>query len=724
LVGHQDFRMKNRNFPIDYSGVISDIRKSEDNKINSPNVINDINRDSKEGVMKYPLRLAFLIVVILNITVGGNDHSKIKNGTPQLTNVNYWITKKIEQGFNLRVWMNNVMTFGSSVWGSVDDIPDGIGMKYPSGTAIEHLYSGGALLGAIINGVPRVDDFTWWAPFSTIPDRGYRAKARFWRTTMWSNDLDTMGYSGYYFNNGIVVNRKGVDDDGDGKIDEDELDGLDNDGDWNPLTDDVGADGLPDSIEVSCDGQPYDSETNPDPAGDNFDSSELDKCHPLADGTFPLKDDREFYTEKNGIPDHGEPHVDEDYGAVSDNDIYCSVPDTFPASTVYQKKVLGAQVFQKTYAWCHSSADAFISLDYVFVNRSSSTWNDAYIGYFADADVGPISVSNYYQHNYSAYDSSTRTAYVHNPIDKGSTPIGVTILGVDRSFDSLTFVYQWSDFTTRPSPGTDDSIIFTWMNGSAFPGQPIAPNQSPDSCSDTRFLISFGPYTQVNPGDTIKTTFAYVSGTNVDDMLNNAKRAHRIYRADGFVMPVVSLCRSEIGDTLNLSWNIVGRSPFGVVTSYRVYHGTTSQIYTDSLSVPDLAYTFTSLSGDSIHYFAVAAVDENGNIGALSDEVSSAPTTDVSMITGAIPNEYRLYGAYPNPFNPVTVIKFDIPQVSNVSLVIYDVLGREVSRLLDERKAPGRYEATFDANRLASGVYYYQIVAGSFSTVKKMLLMK
>jgi trimeric autotransporter adhesin len=88
------------------------------------------------------------------------------------------------------------------------------------------------------------------------------------------------------------------------------------------------------------------------------------------------------------------------------------------------------------------------------------------------------------------------------------------------------------------------------------------------------------------------------------------------------------------------------------------------------------------------------------------------------------PEEFTLYQNYPNPFNPNTTIAFVIGHSSFVSLRIYDVLGREVANLVNEEKPPGEYRVRWDASRLASGIYFYRIAAGTFINVKKMLLMK
>ncbi len=92
--------------------------------------------------------------------------------------------------------------------------------------------------------------------------------------------------------------------------------------------------------------------------------------------------------------------------------------------------------------------------------------------------------------------------------------------------------------------------------------------------------------------------------------------------------------------------------------------------------------------------------------------------------TVEIPNYYSLAQNYPNPFNPTTSIKFSVPKAVNVSLKIFDVLGKEVVTLVNEVKQPGFHTADFNASNLASGIYFYRIDAGEFTAVKKMMLIK
>jgi len=79
---------------------------------------------------------------------------------------------------------------------------------------------------------------------------------------------------------------------------------------------------------------------------------------------------------------------------------------------------------------------------------------------------------------------------------------------------------------------------------------------------------------------------------------------------------------------------------------------------------------------------------------------------------------------YPNPFNPSTYISFSIKETEYVSLIVYDVLGKEVAKLVDGIKATGNYQVEFNADQLPSGIYFYELKAGTFRETKKMVLTK
>jgi photosystem II stability/assembly factor-like uncharacterized protein len=112
-----------------------------------------------------------------------------------------------------------------------------------------------------------------------------------------------------------------------------------------------------------------------------------------------------------------------------------------------------------------------------------------------------------------------------------------------------------------------------------------------------------------------------------------------------------------------------------------------------------------------------------GYSGAILKTINGG-VSGIIKISNTIPDKFSLYQNYPNPFNPVTKISFDIRKTGFVTLKIYDNLGRELTTLLNEVKSEGTYSVDFDGSDLASGVYHYKIMTGSFSDTKTMLLIK
>jgi len=128
---------------------------------------------------------------------------------------------------------------------------------------------------------------------------------------------------------------------------------------------------------------------------------------------------------------------------------------------------------------------------------------------------------------------------------------------------------------------------------------------------------------------------------------------------------------------------------------------------------------------------------------AVIYKTTNGGTILVNNIVNNIPDKYYLYQNYPNPFNPVTKIKFDIP--ANVkgetsdnesplnkggrwglftTLKIYDITGKEITTIVDEKLTPGTYEFNFNAGNLPSGIYFYKLQTGDFVMTRKALLIK
>jgi photosystem II stability/assembly factor-like uncharacterized protein len=98
--------------------------------------------------------------------------------------------------------------------------------------------------------------------------------------------------------------------------------------------------------------------------------------------------------------------------------------------------------------------------------------------------------------------------------------------------------------------------------------------------------------------------------------------------------------------------------------------------------------------------------------------------TSVSQDNSAIPKSFGISQNYPNPFNPATIINYQLPVSSFVTLKVYDILGREVTSLINARKNAGYYDATFNGEHLPSGIYFYRLQAGTYNQTKKLVLLK
>ncbi len=126
-------------------------------------------------------------------------------------------------------------------------------------------------------------------------------------------------------------------------------------------------------------------------------------------------------------------------------------------------------------------------------------------------------------------------------------------------------------------------------------------------------------------------------------------------------------------------------------------------------------YTFFDIPPENGKYFyRLKQQDLNGN----------SAYSEVLTVMYEVPGTFRLSQNYPNPFNPSTTISYSIPEYTNISIKVFDILGNEIETLISEEKPAGSYEALFDGTELTSGVYFYRVHAGDFISTKRMVLMK
>ncbi len=177
--------------------------------------------------------------------------------------------------------------------------------------------------------------------------------------------------------------------------------------------------------------------------------------------------------------------------------------------------------------------------------------------------------------------------------------------------------------------------------------------------------------------------------------------------------------------TLTLDWNDV----FGI-TGYKLLISTDSLFNSTLLDTTITPSQFSVpaglLSGSSVYYWRVRGFNVGG-FGPWS--VTWRFTTQIigiEPISNIIPDKFMLYNNYPNPFNPVTTIDFDIPSGinSHTELVIYDITGRIISVLVNSSLRSGKYSVSWKGSNYSSGVYFYRLSAGKFVDIKKMVVIK
>jgi hypothetical protein len=116
------------------------------------------------------------------------------------------------------------------------------------------------------------------------------------------------------------------------------------------------------------------------------------------------------------------------------------------------------------------------------------------------------------------------------------------------------------------------------------------------------------------------------------------------------------------------------------------------------------------------------AVSSNGSVIKLADSVLLLTNAGSNSIE--VPSEYKLYDNYPNPFNPVTKIKFDLSSTRTVKLKIFDITGKLVADLINGELKAGSYEYLFNAENLSSGIYFYRIELSDLTDIRRMILIK
>jgi hypothetical protein len=202
--------------------------------------------------------------------------------------------------------------------------------------------------------------------------------------------------------------------------------------------------------------------------------------------------------------------------------------------------------------------------------------------------------------------------------------------------------------------------------------------------------------------------------TVVDPFLSEISVDPDSLPADGISQATITISPKNNSDTLlasglQLDLSNTGAGLLSTVTD--LGNGT----YLANLTAP------IALGADTISVIVISGIDTVSIFWKAIVSYFSPTSIDEQFIS---PNEFHLFQNYPQPFNPTTTIKYQIPKTSKVILKVFDVLGNEMETLVDQKNSAGIYEIDFDGTGLTSGIYFFTLKTKEFTDTKKMILLK
>lgn len=245
-------------------------------------------------------------------------------------------------------------------------------------------------------------------------------------------------------------------------------------------------------------------------------------------------------------------------------------------------------------------------------------------------------------------------------------------------------------------------------------------NNTTDTCQVT-IRVNMGPATRyidpfVPATDTVRLVFW-------DQMWYRAQAANQGSFSSSLVMT-----RQGVSDSVwAVTFKVKGKAHAGIMYYYSFIHPGGSAVNEGGglgVGHPYRSRFIQPLGPNSFPVVYSTPVDIWQKSPPMPNEDPIFGLTDVALKDIGIADEYRLNQNYPNPFNPATRITYSIPEKARVTLRVFNILGQEVETLVNEDQQRGNYTTLFEANKLATGVYFYRIEAGKFTETKKMLLLK
>ena len=419
----------------------------------------------------------------------------------------------------------------------------------------------------------------------------------------------------------------------------------------------------------------------------------------------------------NGLWDPNEDKPD----ILGDVTAWCVYNDGVPASERrWLSEPQGIEIQQTVFAYRNSHPQFFNTVNTIFIRyriinkgTSAEKLDSVYFSFYSDFDLGDPS------DDLEGCDTLLAGGFVYNngpDYDFGDSPPAVF-----HHFNQFPHTYiPGITFIDNNSngifdPGIDIPVDTAYSYRGPEIGVRIIPGARNQDFSSSVYIWK-GVIGYNDPSDIYHARNFMLGLTKVGTMLNpctfppsgvfggvNCSQVNPIYWLSGD--PVT-----------NTGW--IHTSPWDIRTM-----GTTGPFTLDENDQYDIILAYTLGEGtDAINSITIA----RENVGfAMDAYLSNFGQFPVSVENDDfVINNFSLYQNYPNPFNPSTVIKYQIPDAGYVTLKVYDILGREVARIVDEFKNAGSYETEFNASGLSSGIYFYSLNAGIYYETKKMILTK
>lgn len=191
----------------------------------------------------------------------------------------------------------------------------------------------------------------------------------------------------------------------------------------------------------------------------------------------------------------------------------------------------------------------------------------------------------------------------------------------------------------------------------------------------------------------------------------------------GTLLPPHNLEANLSGNDLTLTWQPPAT---GTVLSYNIYRSPETPVIINNqnliFSTSQNSYSEQIIMTGTNYFYVVTAVYDEGE--SLPSNEASVALTGIQTFSDGTPYQFSLYQNFPNPFNSSTKIRFSIPEMSSVCLKILDILGGEISTLVQQELDKGNFEINVDMMNLPSGIYFYRLQVGNFADTKKMILLR